>query len=119
MCVDCDYKYDHDQGCVDCSGLIDILLDRDAEIEKLRAEISAWQDKAKNWMDSPEAVARLDGYRELGMRAEKAERERDQFSAALQTIRDSFWTDGEGFSDRLNDVQEIASKALAGGEWEG
>jgi predicted RNase H-like nuclease (RuvC/YqgF family) len=40
----------------------------------------------------------------------------DRLRNALRFIRDSFWIDGECFSDRLNDVQKIAGKALAGGE---
>lgn len=48
--------------------------EKDAEIARLKAEVSEWEEKAKNWLASPEAAARLDGYRAFGQRAADAER---------------------------------------------
>lgn len=48
----------------------DLLLDENAE---LRRKLAAWEEKAKEWLLSPEAAKRLDGYRELGEKCAQLE----------------------------------------------
>jgi FtsZ-binding cell division protein ZapB len=73
----------------DLSALLDTSRrqcgDREAEIERLRGEIAAWREKAAAWIATPEAAQRLDGYRELGDRAAKAEADRDELVEALRS----------------------------------
>lgn len=58
--------------------------DAAAELRRQHAEIEEWKAKAANWMASPEAAQRLEGYRELGQRAERAEAQRDALRAELR-----------------------------------
>jgi predicted RNase H-like nuclease (RuvC/YqgF family) len=56
--------------------------------QTLRARVAEWEQKAANWIASPEATARLDGYRELAQRlnaadARVAELERDRVHAGV------------------------------------
>ena len=63
------------------------LLDgdiKDAEIEKLRAEVerlqkrdAEWTEKAAAWLSSAEAAQQLDGYRELAARVNELTLQRD------------------------------------------
>ena len=53
-------------------------LDRTAaEVERLRNQIRAWEQKAATWMASPEAAQRLEGYRELAQKLNAAEAAKD------------------------------------------
>lgn len=75
--------------------LVDVKSERDAlcneaadELDRLRARVAEWEQKAANWIASPEATARLDGYRELAQRlnaadARVAELERDRVHAGV------------------------------------
>lgn len=63
-----------------------LSVERDAtaaELRRLHAEIEEWRTKAAAWLASPEAAQRLEGYRELGRLAEKAETQRDELRAVL------------------------------------
>lgn len=53
--------------------LAELRIERDA----LQVKCDAWLEKAKNWMASPEAAQRLDGYRELAEKCAALEAERD------------------------------------------
>ena len=64
-----------------------LSVERDAtaaELRRLHAEIEEWRTKAAAWLASPEAAQRLEGYRELGRLAEKAEAQRDALRDELR-----------------------------------
>lgn len=68
-------------------GKVLLSVERDAtaaELRRLHAEIEEWRAKAAAWLASPEAAQRLEGYRELGRLAERAETERDALRAELR-----------------------------------
>lgn len=54
------------------------------ELRRQYAEIQEWRAKAATWLASPEAAQRLEGYRELGQRAERAEAKCDAMRAELR-----------------------------------
>lgn len=70
---------------------------RDIEIDRLTHRCAEWEAKAATWMASPEAAQRLDGYRELGQRAARAEQQRDELLAALKDMIE--WFDGADHED--------------------
>ncbi len=49
----------------------------ESDLAAAQAEIAGWQEKARNWLASPEAAQRLDGYRELAQQLAEAREERD------------------------------------------
>lgn len=65
----------------------DLLLDENAE---LRRQIAAWEEKAKEWLLSPEAAKRLDGYRELGEKCAQLEAERDMDRRRLEAVHEEY-----------------------------
>ena len=74
--------------------LLDEAADKIDALEKQRDEllvkVAAWEQKAANWMASPEAAQRLDGYRDLAQRLNIAEQQRDELLAALERSLESF-----------------------------
>ena len=56
---------------------------KDLEIESLRQKLAEWDEKAKNWMASPEARKRLAGYRSMGAMCAELEDNRDQLRRQL------------------------------------
>lgn len=62
------------------------LAQRDSRIAELEATIDEWEQKAANWMASPEAQKQLDGYRELSMRAMRAEDETGDLRAKIAEL---------------------------------
>ena len=66
-------------------GVIEDVAAVRAERDALRERNAEWERKASAWMASPQAVQRLDGYRELAQRLNAAETERD----ALRAERDA------------------------------
>ena len=54
-----------------------------AELRRLHALLQEWEAKAATWLASPEAAQRLDGYRQLSQRANRAEAQRDALLEAL------------------------------------
>ena len=60
--------------------------DAAAELRRLHALLQEWEAKAATWLASPEAAQRLDGYRELSQRANRAEAQRDALLEALLWI---------------------------------
>ena len=58
------------------------------ELEQLRQQLAGWNEKAKNWMASPEAGKQLEGYRAMGVKCAELEAERDQLRQQL-TSRDA------------------------------
>lgn len=54
------------------------LAKEEALGNEARAKCAEWEEKAKAWMASPKAAARLDGYRELADRIAVLERELDR-----------------------------------------
>lgn len=63
----------------------DIRLAAD-ELRRLHELLKEWEAKAATWLASPEAAQRLEGYRELAQRLEKAEAQRDALLEALLRI---------------------------------
>lgn len=61
-----------------------------SECQKQRDElletVAAWEQKAANWMASPEAVQRLDGYRDIAQRLNVAEQKRDELLARIDVV---------------------------------
>lgn len=55
--------------------------------DELLVKVAAWEQKAANWMASPEAAQRLDGYRDLAQRLNIAEQQRDELLVALENCR--------------------------------
>jgi predicted nucleic acid-binding Zn-ribbon protein len=58
----------------------------EAEIVELNGKLKEWREKAKNWMASDEAAKRLEGYRDLGSRVEKAEAEAERLRNKIATM---------------------------------
>lgn len=54
------------------------------ELRRQDAELQEWRAKAATWLASPEAAARLEGYRELGRLAERADAQRDALRVELR-----------------------------------
>ena len=82
----------------------DIRLAAD-ELRRLHELLKEWEAKAATWLASPEAAQRLEGYRELAQRLEKAEAQRDALLEALKEIVAA--TD----SDEWNPVSTIKARA--------
>jgi len=60
-----------------------ILVAVTCDLDEARALNAAWAEKAATWMASPEAAARLQGYRDMGKMAADAENERDALRAEI------------------------------------
>lgn len=85
---------------------------RGAEVERLTARVAEWEQKAANWMASPEAGAQLDGYRELAQRLNAAEMRVAELERALLLIEPS--GDFSGWEDRDgNDIGAVINAALS------
>ena len=58
-----------------------------AQRDEALAQCAEWETKAATWMASPQAVQRLEGYRELAQRLERAEAQRDALLNLIGRIR--------------------------------
>jgi hypothetical protein len=89
-----------------------VILDNDnwnilqTGIVKLEALVADWEQKARNWMATPAAGARLDGYRELAARVAELE-------TAIEKIREKLIIEGP---DHLITAIEDCDEALKGRE---
>lgn len=66
-----------------------------AENARLRQQLEQWNEKAKNWMASPEAGKQLDGYRAMGAKCAELEAKRDELRQHVTLLRDAIvaiWT---------------------------
>lgn len=61
-------------------------IDARMERDRLTALCAEWERKTANWMASPEAAQRLQGYRDLAGQAADALNQRDRLLAALREI---------------------------------
>lgn len=58
------------------------------ERDELKSRCDEWEKKAATWLASPEAVQRLDGYRDLAQQLNTATTQRDELLKALKVARD-------------------------------
>lgn len=79
----------------------DDVLSLIAEVERLRARDAEWQQKAASWMSTPEAAQRLDGYRELAAKVERAEAEVERLREKCDELTIN------GFSAQLKQLDEL------------
>jgi hypothetical protein len=83
----------------------------EAEVAQHKARIKEWEEKAANWLASPEAAKQFAGYRELASRAKRAEAEVErlcsQLPAEMQecTIRFKECEKGHGWLTADNWIQ--------------
>lgn len=91
--------------CKNCTpaALVEKLRARVAELEAIVAD---WEQKSRNWMATPAAATRLDGYRELAARVAELE-------TAIEKIREELIIEGPG---HLITAIEYCDDALAGRE---
>lgn len=95
--------------------LMEYITHVEKQRDELLVKVAAWEQKAANWMASPEAAQRLDGYRDLAQRLNIAEQQRDELLAALEAGRRLI----ELISPFEGDVTRQIDKAIAsvkGGE---
>jgi len=81
--------------------LIDVTKQRD----ELLSKVAAWEQKAANWMASPEAAQRLDGYRDIAQRLNVAAQQRDELLAALKKYGCTCVTCSSGISAAIASVK--------------
>lgn len=87
-------KDDHRDGC-QCHGCICSRYELEIhsltnDLEHEREKVAAWEQKAANWLASPEAAQRLDGYRDLAQRLNVVEMQRDGLLAELRHCAEVF-----------------------------
>ena len=63
------------------------ITDVKAELRRQHALLQEWEEKAATWLASPEAAQRLEGYRDLAQRLERAEAQRDALLGLLKEAR--------------------------------
>ena len=80
------------------------ITDVKAELRRQHALLQEWEAKAATWLASPEAAQRLEGYRDLAQRLERAEAQRD---ALLEALR---WIDNVNAMDY--EYQKVARAAI-------
>lgn len=68
-----------------------------AELRRLHALCKEWEMKAANWLASPEAAKRLEGYRSLGAKCAELEAEVE----ALRQANEAFSQRQEWWNDRM------------------
>ena len=73
--------------------------------DELLSKVAAWEQKAANWMASPEAAQRLDGYRDIAQRLNVAEQQRDNLLAALKKYGCTCVTCSSGISAAIASVK--------------
>jgi len=76
------------------------------ERDALKAQVEEWRIKAKNWLVSPDALQKLDGYRELMVQRVTAEAQRDALRDALEKIVNA------KYYLHPEDLKEIARAAI-------
>jgi hypothetical protein len=87
----------------------------EARVAELEAKNAEWEQKARNWMATPEAAKRLDGYREMAARVaelEEALLEIDKWQTGENNIEDD--EDWEADEVLRRRVRAIVKQALAG-----
>lgn len=65
---------------------IDMAIRLIEERNELLSKVGAWEQKAANWMASPEAAQRLEGYRDIAQRLNIAEQQRDNLLAFVERV---------------------------------
>ncbi len=82
--------------------------------DELMSKVAAWEQKAANWMASPEAAQRLDGYRDIANRLNLAEMQRDELLAAICKYlpeSDHYSEDGvKYYSELLEAIASVKEK---------
>ena len=76
--------------------LMEYITHVEKQRDELLVKVAAWEQKAANWMASPEAAQRLDGYRDLAQRLNIVEQQRDELLAALRGLAASCDTGERG-----------------------
>lgn len=71
-----------------------------AEVERLRARDTEWQQKSASWMETPEAAQRLDGYRGLAAKLAHAEAEVERLHKKCDDLT------ANGFQAKLKQLDE-------------
>ena len=84
--------------------LIERLEAAEKQRDELLAKVAAWEQKAANWMASPEAAQQLDGYRDLAQRLNVAEMQRDELLFQMKYILNQ---------QHLGHIHDTASAAIA------
>ena len=87
MAEDWHSRLGYNQACELLSRAADKIDDLEKQRDELLVKVAAWEQKAANWMASPEAAQRLDGYRDLAQRLNIAEQQRDELLVALENCR--------------------------------
>jgi len=65
---------------------LDMAIQLIEERNELLSKVAAWEQKAANWMASPEAAQRLKGYRDIAQRLNVAEQQRDNLLAFVERV---------------------------------
>ena len=81
-----------------------------AELRRLHEVNQEWERKAATWLASPEASARLGGYRGLAQRVNKLEAQNQELVEALEMCINNPWREGTMEYDVL---MQVAKAALA------
>jgi hypothetical protein len=79
--------------------------------DELLSKGAAWEQKAANWMASPEAAQRLDGYRDIAHRLNAAEIQRDELLDSIKNLLSGHTIDNlrghDGMMDMLVTGEEL------------
>ena len=73
----------------DCDPLLHLVKPAAAELRRLHEVNQGWEIKAANWLASPDAAQKLEGYRELTQRVNQLESLNAELLEALEIILDS------------------------------
>ena len=86
-----------------------------AELRRLHTVNQQWKEKAATWLASPEAAARLEGYRDLAQQLNDALMQKDALVEALRKLSFAAQTSGgtAGRDEGLCEAIGIATAALA------
>ena len=92
-----------------------------AELRRLHTVNQQWKEKAATWLASPEAAARLEGYRDLAQQLNDALMQKDALVEALRKLSFAAQTSGgtAGRDEGLCEAIGIATAALAKAQGDG
>jgi len=80
-----------------------------AELRRLQTENAEWKQRAANWMASPEAAQRLDGYRELAQRLNAAEEKNAELLTVLKWLKN--FLGGKHMPECVSRIHDAIAKA--------
>ena len=87
-----------------------------AELRRLHTVNQQWKEKAATWLASPEAAARLDGYRDLAQQLNDALMQKDALVEALKVAIERDEAGVTMTSGQMQDARAALAKAQGDGK---